>query len=423
MTPSAQPSVSSQRSTGWLIVAACFIMLFFNSGARLSYGVVLKPLSSDFAWSRSVLSAVFFINMAVFALSLTVVGRLYDRYGPRWVLIISTIFLTAGYLLTSRMTSLWQFIVCYGVLTAVGLGGTSVPLIATLVSKWFETRRGLAISLALSGNSLGQFILVPLYTTFILHYGWRSAYLIIGCIMFVVNIALALWVIREAPVDGSQQPLGHRQSYTPSDSQNPPLSSRPIRDMGLPEAMRTAAFWLFLLAMFICGGGDFLVVTHLIPLVTDYGISPTIAGNMLAWYGLMSLAGLLVVGPISDILGNKLPIVLTFALRCVLFLVILRYQNLTAFYLFALAFGFTHLMTAPLTPTLMGKLYGFSHVGLLAGVVTTVHHLGGGLWTYLGGVIFDRTGSYESMFILSTVMVFIALGCSLLLVEKRQGNP
>jgi len=183
--------------------------------------------------------------------------------------------------------------------------------------------------------------------------------------------------------------------------------------------MRTRSFWFFLIAMFICGTGDFLVTTHLIPFVTDHGISPTTAGNMLAWYGLMSLAGIMVAGPVSDLMGNKIPIALTFLLRVMSFLLILKYQNPASFYIFALTFGFTHLITAPLTATLVGRLYGFSHVGLISGFITTVHHSGGGFWAYMGGLIFDQTGSYRLAFILSTIMALVAFCSTILIIERR----
>lgn len=102
-----------------------------------------------------------------------------------------------------------------------------------------------------------------------------------------------------------------------------------------------------------------------------------------------------------------------------LFLLILNYQSLASFYLFALSFGFTLLITAPLTPTLVGRLYGFSHVGLISGFITTVHHLGGGFWAYMGGLIFDQTGSYRLAFVVSAIMAFVAFVSSILIIEKR----
>jgi predicted MFS family arabinose efflux permease len=196
-------------------------------------------------------------------------------------------------------------------------------------------------------------------------------------------------------------------------------SGESLRDLSLGEAMYTRSFWLFLIAMFICGTGDFLVTTHLIPFVTDYGISPKTAGNMLAWYGLMSLPGVMVAGPVSDLKGNKIPIALIFLLRSLSFLLILKYQNLISFYIFALTFGFTHLITAALTPTLIGRLYGLSHVGLISGFIITVHHSGGGFWAYMGGLIFDQTGSYRLAFILSAIMALVAFCSTILIIEKR----
>ena len=124
-------------------------------------------------------------------------------------------------------------------------------------------------------------------------------------------------------------------------------------------------------------------------------------------------------GPVSDMIGNKMPIALTFLLRFFLYLLILKYQTLGSFYFFAFGFGFTLLITAPLTTTLMGKLYGLAHVGLITGVITTVHHVGGGFWAYMGGVIFDRTGSYQVAFVISAIMALAAFFSSILIIEKR----
>jgi MFS family permease len=404
---------------GWYVVAAVFAILFFNAGARFSFGVMFKPMIAEFGWSRGTMSLVFFLNMALYALSLTAVGKFYDRYGPKWVISISTVFLAAGYILMAAVNSLWQFYLFYGILAAIGYGGTSAPLAAALTSKWFKKWRGFAISLALSGGSLGQFALIPLFTIFTLRHGWRASYLSIGVIMLVVNIVLALLVIRGDSDDLGVKPFGHKDKIKKDTRDYVVSSDKAPQDLGLREAMRTYSFWLFLIVMFICGSGDFLVTTHLIPLVTDYGISPITAGNMLAWFGLMSLAGILIAGPASDLIGNKIPIALTFLIRVFLFLMILKYQNLTSFYVFALVFGLTHLITAPLTTTLIGRMYGLSHIGLLSGFITTVHHLGGGVLAYMGGMIFDKTGSYQLVFIISTIMAFIATIGSMLIAERR----
>jgi MFS family permease len=403
---------------GWYIVASAFVILFFNAGSRFSFGVMFKPMIADYGWSRGSLSLVFFLNMALYAFSLIVAGRLYDRYGPKWVICISTIFLSVGFMLTAFIHSLWQFFVSYGVIAALGLGGPSVSLMAAITSKWFEKLRGLAISIALAGSSLGQFVLVPLVTIITLSHGWRVSYFSIGLVMLVVNIILVVLVMRGDPDVLGQRPFGSKRKKGDGGSQHG-ASGIGIRDLGLRDAMRTRSLWLFSIVMFVCGSGDFLVATHLIPLVTDYGISPVTAGSMLAWFGLMSLAGLLVAGPVSDLIGNKIPIALTFLLRFFLFLLVLRYQTLGSFYVFALLFGFTLLITAPLNATLMGRLYGFSHVGLITGFITTVHHVGGGFWVWMGGWIFDRTGSYQLAFVLSAIMALTAFFSTIFIIEKR----
>ena len=404
---------------GWYVLAASFFLLFFQSGARFSFGIIFKPLIAELGWNRASISSVFFLNMVFFALALGVAGKLYDRYGPRWVIFVSTVLLAGGYMCTALVRSLWQFYLFYGILTAVGAGGASVPLIASLVSKWFEKRRGMAISLTLSGTSLGQFVLVPIFNRFVLTYSWRISYLFIGLIILVLNTILALAVIKGDPVDLGFKPYGHKNANDAVDSNPSTVSAAHDPDLNLPQAMKTYSFWLFLLFMFICGSGDFLVATHLVLFVTDYGVSPTAAANMLALYGLMSLGGILVAGPISDLIGNKIPIAFTFVLRLLLFVLILKYRTPLSFYIFAAGFGFTWLVTAPLTTTLVGRLYGFAHVGIISGFITTVHHLGGGFWAYMGGLFFDKTGSYQIIFIFSAVLAVIATICTMAIKEKK----
>ena len=412
-------AASSRIFYGWYVLAASFFLLFFQSGARFSFGIMFKPMIAELGWNRASISSVFFLHMVFFALALSVAGKLYDRYGPRWVIFVSTVLLAGGYMCTALVRSLWQFYLFYGILTAVGTGGASVPLIASLMSKWFEKRRGLAISLALSGTCLGQFLLVPIFNRFVLTYSWRISYLFIGLIILVLNTILALAVIKGDPVDLGFKPYGHKNANDAVDPNPSTVSAVHEPDLNLPQAMKTYSFWLFLIFMFICGSGDFLVATHLVPFVTDYGVSPTAGANMLALYGLMGLGGILVAGPISDLIGNKIPIAITFVLRLLLFVLILKYRTPLSFYIFAAGFGFTWLVTAPLTTTLVGRLYGFAHVGIISGFITTVHHLGGGFWAYMGGLFFDKTGSYQIIFIFSAVLAVIATICTMAIKEKK----
>jgi MFS family permease len=349
-----------------------------------------------------------------------VVGKLYDRHGPKWVIVVSTLLISAGFALTSRIQSIGQFFFSYGVLAALGVAGTTVPLISTLTSKWFDRWQGLAISLAVSGVSIGQFALVPFFSLVTVTYGWRTSYLFIGILMLVVNVVLALFVIKGDPHQLGLKPLGWKDEKKRGDP--PQDRSAPVADaddFGWGQAMRTPSYWLFAVALFICGGGDYFATTHLIPLATDLGISQMTAGNMLAWYGLMSLAGILIAGPAGDRIGCKLPMALTFVLRILLWLMILKYKTVTSLYGFALLFGFTHLITAPFVPMLVLKMYGRRHLGIMAGFLNTVHFLGGGVWAYAAGALFDKTGSYQLAFLVSAVAAAVAALCSVLIAERR----
>lgn len=161
---------------GWYILASSFAILFFNSGARYSFGVMFKPMIAEFGWNRGSLSLALFLNTTLWAFSLIIVGKLYDRFGPKWVILIGTLFVSGGYTLISFIGSLWQLYVYYGCFVAIGMSGFSIPLLAALVSKWFVKWRGLAISLAVSGNCVGQFALVPVATYVALRYGWKTSY-------------------------------------------------------------------------------------------------------------------------------------------------------------------------------------------------------------------------------------------------------
>jgi len=260
---------------------------------------------------------------------------------------------------------------------------------------------------------------VPVFNRIILAYNWRISYLLMGLIILGVNTILAFRVIKGDPEDLGYKPNGQTRAEkktVPIDTDNLVTSAK---DLNLRQAMKTYSFWLFLTVMFVCGGGDFLIATHLVPFVTDYGVSPTTAANMLALFGLMSLGGILIAGPASDLIGNKIPIAATFVLRLLLFAMIIKYRNPISFYIFAGGFGFTFLVTAPLTATLAGRLYGFAHVGLISGFITTIHHLGGGFWAYMGGLLFDKTGSYQITFIFSAILVVIALFCTMAVKERR----
>ncbi len=423
----SEPSRKPRLFYGWYVLVASFVILFLNSGGRFTIGVMMKPIAAEFGWSRGAISSALFLNMAVYALATIITGRLYDRYGPKWIIAASTLFWSAGYALMAQMGSLGGFLLYYGVLNAVGLAGTTVALFGSLMGSWFEKRRGLAVSLAFAGTCFGQFFLVPVFSDMIVVSSWQRACLWIAGLSLVVNLVLTFGVIRGTPERMGLQPYGRHDRQRPVRD-TPALTGAPPkagarRDLTLAEAMRSRSLWLFAAAMFACGGADFLVAAHLVPMVTDYGLSDAVAANMLAWLGLLSLVGILLAGPASDAIGNKTPIVITFALRIILFVMLVLVKGAAPFWIFSLGFGLTLLVTAPLTPTLVGDLYGSTHIGFISAFINTLHMLGGGLWIYLGGVIFDKTGNYDLGFIISAGLAAVALVCTIFIREVRHVLP
>jgi len=126
---------------GWYILTASFIILFFGSGAIFSVGVMFKPVISELGWSRGTFSIAFFLNMAVYALSLIIAGKVYDRYGPKWLIVISSILFSSGFIGVFFISAFWQYLALYGVVSAAGMGGITVPIFAAILSKWFEKYR------------------------------------------------------------------------------------------------------------------------------------------------------------------------------------------------------------------------------------------------------------------------------------------
>ena len=221
--------MSATRPTvnyGWYITAASFVILFVNSGARMMAGVFEKPVVAEFGWTRGEFSAVIFVNTAVFAVSIAVAGRLYDRFGPDRVILVSSLLFSGGLMLTSTMTGLWQFVVFFGLICGAGLGGFSAPIFGAIVSRWFLRVRGTAVSLAMAGTSLGQFVLVPVFSRFYLHEGWRSTMLWTGLIALVVNAALVFLVLRGDPRIWARSRSALRSALAPP---HPPRSGSPLR--------------------------------------------------------------------------------------------------------------------------------------------------------------------------------------------------
>jgi predicted MFS family arabinose efflux permease len=179
------------------------------------------------------------------------------------------------------------------------------------------------------------------------------------------------------------------------------------------EAARTSRFWLLIVIYAICGLDDFFVATHVVAFAQDRGVDALLAGNLLALMGLTGLIGLLATGLISDRAGPAWTTVVAFAARVAVFGLVAIDQSMLSITIFALVFGATFLVTAPLVVLFVRDHFGMAHLGALTGLITMVHQIFGGIGAYAGALIFDATGSYDAAFALMLVASALALALSL----------
>ena len=389
----------------WLILAAGFSILFFSGGSRFAFGLMLKTMSEDLDVSRSTLSLAVTLFMVVSALAMPFVGRLVDRWSLRGTVAIGAAIGAAGLALMGQVHYAWQVFLVYGVVYALGNSGTSIAPVVVMVSQWFVERRGVATSVAVSGNAIGQLVIVGALASALVALGWRTSYSVLAIANVAVLLPLALLIVRRGP---------------PPDEdalQGAPGDDPPPQPLSLRQALASRPFLLLVGIYTICGFQDFFVATHIVAFAQDQGVGDVLAGNLLAWMGVMGLLGVLVAGVMADALGASRPTLLCFAMRIGIFALILVAQDTPAIIAFGLLYGFTFLITAPLTVVFLGNIYGPHRLGTLTGTVSMIHQIMGGLGAFAGGWIFDLTGSYNAAFILMLALSLAATALTLIVRE------
>ena len=389
----------------WVILGAGFAILFFSGGSRFAFGLVLKPLSEDLGVSRSTLSLAVTMFMVVSALAMPFVGRLVDRWSLRGTIAIGTVVAAAGLALMGQVQSSWQVFLVYGVVYALGNSGTSIAPVVVMVSQWFVNRRGIATSMAVSGNAIGQLVIVAALASALAAIGWRVSFTVLAVANVAVLLPIILLLVRPSPPPDSEGPLAEGSNQPVPE----PLTFR--------QALTSRPFLLLVGIYAICGIQDFFVATHIVAFAQDQGVGDVLAGNLLAWMGVMGLLGILVAGLMSDAFGAARPTALCFAMRIGIFALILLAQDTPAIIAFGLLYGFTFLITAPLTVVFLGNIYGPHRLGTLTGTVSMIHQIAGGLGALAGGWIYDMTGDYNAAFIL---MLALSLAATALTLAVRE---
>lgn len=379
-----------------LVLAAGFCVLFIGGGARFAIGLTLKSVVEELGWGRSELGVAVALFQVVSATCLYLAGFLVDRMSPRSVLGGGLAVAGVGIGLMSLMAAPWHALILYGVVFAIGNGAASIIPVSVIVTRAFPRRTGLANAVVTSGMSVGQLIVISALAAVLVSIGWRSVFLWLG----IAHLALVPVLLLAIPATGGRRAA---QPSAPPDG----LNTR--------QAAGTRQFWLLLGVYALCGLSDFFVSTHVVAFGQDRGLDLFLAGNLLALMGLTALVGVVVSGAWSDRAGPVWPTAASFVARLAVFVLILIDQSTVSVTIFALVFGATFLVTAPLTVIFVAQSFGAKHLGALTGLIIMVHHMFGGIGAYLGAAVFDRLGGYDLVFAVMLISNALALAFTLLL--------
>ena len=377
-----------------LVITVGFLVLFVGGGARFAIGLVFKPMVEELGWARGELGLAVGLYLVVSAFATFIAGRLADRLDARALLGAGTLLGGVGLGLMSLASAPWHAMLLYGVLFAVGNGTASLTTVGVVVTRSAPGRAGLANAAVISGTSVGQLLMIAALAAMLVEIGWRAVF------VWLAAAHLVLLPLLAPALSGSR----------PAEAGAPPRAG-----LSLGEAARTPRFWLLLAMYAICGLDDFFVATHVVAFAQDRGIDALLAGNLLALMGLTALAGVLAGGALGDRAGPVRATAIAFGARIAVFALVALDQSPLSIAIFALVFGATFLVTAPLTVLFVRDNFGTRHLGALTGVVTMVHQIFGGIGAYGGALVFDRTGSYDAAFVALLAASTLGLALALML--------
>ena len=386
---------------GWWVVAAFSTMTFTSTGIRHAVGPFLKPIVADLGLDRASFSLVIAVSLFLYGAFMPLAGMALDRFNVRVVSSAGTALLVVSLGLTALVRNFWEFALVYGVLLPIGLAGTGPVIASGVVARWFNKRRGTALSLLGSASMTGMSLLVPAVTWLIVTTNWRTAYMVIAGLVFVLMLPLCLWVVRDSP-----ESMGLTADGAPSD---------PVKGTVLPErvaaasAIQTLAFWQLGGSFFTCGFSMSLLSAHGIPMLTDHGYSPMFASWVFGVLGGSSIGFTVMLGALSDRFGRRPVLSAIYAGRVLIFAgFFLIRDNPAAMLIVALLGGITMAGTGSMTSALTADIYGRFSVSSVFGWIFMIHQVGSAIGSWLAGYLFETSGGYGAAYSLACVFLVCA---------------
>jgi MFS family permease len=404
---------------GWIVVATVALLLAVSSGGRFLFGVVLKPVSEEFGWSRGQLASAVTINVFFLTLLQPVVGWAADRWGSRRVLLVGVAATALMTLPLTFATHLWQVYLLYGALASLAFAATSPVNTTRLISGWFVERRALALSIGTSGAAFGQLAIVPLATWIRVTWSWRASYWTLAAVALLVRLPLGYFVVRDAPADTTERAEGKRQTAGNGEDARDGEADPPVRcpvpaAVSLRQALRTPIYWQLSFGFFVCGFTMSFTSVHMVPYMLDmpehsHHTMQLVASTALSVVGGCSILGALALGYLADRAGHKPVLALTYFLRGLAFVILLLVgSSLPGIFVAAVVLGISWTSTTPLTSAISADVYGRAALGTIFGFMFSAMNVGGGVGAWLAGLNYDLTGNYHTSLLLNGFLGFAA---------------
>ncbi len=378
---------SMWRTSGWVLLGASLI-LALSLGIRHGFGLFLAPMSGEFGWGREVFAFAIALQNLIWGLSQPFTGALADRFGATRAVLVGGVLYALGLVLMSLSHSPLQLSASAGLLIGIGLSGTSFSVILGVVGRAVPVeQRSMAMGIAAAAGSFGQFAMLPGSQGLISWLGWSSALLALGLLVALIVPLAGMLKDRPLPCKGPEQSLA--------------------------EALREAAvhrgFWLLSLGFFVCGFQVVFIGVHLPAYLVDKHLPATVGTTVLALVGLFNVFGTYIAGWLGGRLAKPRLLTVLYLLRAVVILAFL-YMPLSVWsaYAFGMAMGLLWLSTVPLTNGTVATLFGVRNLSMLGGIVFLFHQLGAFLGGWLGGYLYDHTGSYEVVWQISILLSLMA---------------
>jgi MFS family permease len=394
---------------GWRIVSVVFLTHFISVGLVFySYGVFFKSLVADFGGSRfGVATGLAVMNLAIAAVS-PYLGRLVDRGSIRHIMCGGASLMAIGFLAASRIEALWQFYVIMGTLLALGSVMLGAIPGSTLIANWFSERRGIALGVAGMGISLSGLAMAPVATGLIGSVGWRNTFVVYAAVTLVTVIPAVWWVIVNRPEEMRLIPDdGEVSSDTPGVAEPPPpasehtsvVASPPAPAWSTREALRNRNFWVIAIFVGLNFFANGAVLTHIIPHATDIGFDPQAAAWVLSTMAGFGVIGKVLFGWIVDRLPKWAALSLASGLQGLGVALVYSASEYPSLLLAGAVFGLGMGGIIPLWGATIGAGFGRhafgSVMGLMIPAMVPIHIFG----IPYAGLIYDRTGSYDTAFI------------------------